>query len=269
LVDLSKGAVLVIVFDEFDRLTDKKITTTMADTIKTLSDYSVPSTILLIGVADSVDGLVEGHQSIERVLVQIPMPRMSDLEIEEIVNKGLSRLRMKIEPESLEEITSLSQGLPYITHLLALHTARTALEAGATVINPRHVASGIQKSIDQWQQSITGAYYHATKSPQPDNIYRQVLLACALAEIDELRYFTAAAVRKPLRVITGRPYEIPNFAKHLKEFSESDRGNVLQRTGERRRIRYRFNSPLMRPYIIMRGFKEGLLTRETLKNAQP
>ena len=63
---------LVIVFDEFDRLTDKKITTTMADTIKTLSDYSVPSTILLIGVADSVDGLVEGHQSIERALCADP-----------------------------------------------------------------------------------------------------------------------------------------------------------------------------------------------------
>lgn len=72
LLNLSQGAVLVIVFDEFDRLTDKKITTTMADTIKTLSDYSVPSTILLIGVADFVDGLVEGHQSIERALCADP-----------------------------------------------------------------------------------------------------------------------------------------------------------------------------------------------------
>lgn len=252
LTDLSKGVVLVIVFDEFDRLNDKEITTAMADTIKALSDYSVPSTVLLIGVADSVDELVEGHQSIERALVQIPMPRMSDREIQEIMDKGLSRLKMEIEPESLEEITSLSQGLPYITHLLALHTARAALESGATKIVPSHVADGIQQSLDQWQQSITVAYYNATKSPQPDNIYRQVLLACALAEIDDLRYFTAAAVRKPLRIITGRSYEIPNFAKHLKEFSESGRGKILQRTGEKRRIRYRFNSPLMRPYIILR-----------------
>jgi Cdc6-like AAA superfamily ATPase len=265
LAELSKGVILVIAFDEFDRIADKNITITMADTIKTLSDYSVPSTILLIGVADSVDDLVKGHQSIERALVQVPMPRMSDREISEIINNGLSRLTMGIEPDALEEIVSLSQGLPYITHLLALHTARAALGKGLAKIDDRHVAEGIQHSLDQWQQSITGAYYNATKSPQPDNIYKQVLLACALAEIDELRYFTAASVRKPLRIITGKAYEIPNFAKHLKDFSDAGRGNILQRTGEKRRLRYRFNSPIMRPYIIMRGFKEKILTREMLR----
>lgn len=249
LTDLSRGLVLVIAFDEFDRISDKNITVTMADTIKTLSDYSIASTILLIGVADSVDDLVKGHQSIERALVQIPMPRMSDQEIREILSNGLSRLKMEIEREAQEEIVSLSQGLPYITHLLSLHTARAALGRELTTIDVSHVAEGIQRSLDQWQQSITGAYYNATKSPQPDNIYKQVLLACSLAEIDDLRYFTAAAVRKPLRIITGKAYEIPNFAKHLKDFSEAGRGNILQRTGEKRRIRYRFNSPIMRPYI--------------------
>jgi hypothetical protein len=264
LTDLSKGVILVIAFDEFDRIGNKQITVTMADTIKTLSDYAIPSTILLIGVADSVDDLVESHQSIERALVQIPMPRMSDQEIREIISNGLSRLKMEIDPEALEEIVSLSQGLPYITHLLALHTARATLAAGEINIDGKHVAAGIQHSLDQWQQSITSSYYNATKSPQPDNIYKQVLLACALADIDDLRYFTAAAVRKPLRIITEKAYEIPNFAKHLKDFSDAGRGNILQRTGEKRRIRYRFNSPIMRPYIIMRGRKEGILTRQML-----
>ena len=100
----------------------------MSDTIKSLSDYAVATTILLIGVADSVDELIQGHQSIERALVQVPMPRMSDGEVKEIVVKGLSRLQMGIEPDSLDELIALSQGLPYITHLLALHTARAALE---------------------------------------------------------------------------------------------------------------------------------------------
>jgi hypothetical protein len=62
--------------------------------------------------------------------------------------------------------------------------------------------------------------------------------------------------------------DIPNFARHLKQFSEQQRGNVLVREGETRRIRYRFANPLMRPYIIMRGVSEGLLSpekREILK----
>ena len=39
---------------------------------KILSDYSVRSTILVIGVAESVTELIGEHQSIERALVQIP-----------------------------------------------------------------------------------------------------------------------------------------------------------------------------------------------------
>jgi hypothetical protein len=95
-----------------------------------------------------------------------------------------------------------------------------------------------------------------------------VLLACALAEVDDLRYFTAAAVRKPLRIITGRQYEIPNFAKHLKELSDPVRGQILQRTGEKRRIRYRFSSPILRPYIIMRGFGDKIITKAMLNKIE-
>jgi Cdc6-like AAA superfamily ATPase len=264
LTHLARGLTLVVVFDEFDRIQNTVVTATMADTIKMLSDYSVSATILLIGVADSVDGLIKEHQSTERALVQVPMPRMSDAEVREIVSKGLDRLKMTIEADALDHMVSLSQGIPYITHLLALHTARAAAQASLTNITADHLSIGIDRALDQWQQSIKSAYYQATRSPQPGHIYKEVLLACALAEVDDLRYFSAAAVRKPLRIITGRQYEIPNFAKHLKELSDPVRGEILQRAGEKRRIRYRFASPILRPYIVMRGFGEKIITKAML-----
>jgi Cdc6-like AAA superfamily ATPase len=264
LAHLAKGVTLVVVFDEFDRIQNDVVIVTMADTIKMLSDYSVPATLLLIGVADSVDELIKQHQSTERALVQVPMPRMSDDEVREIISKGLTRLKMKIDKDALDHMVSLSQGIPYITHLLALHTARAAAKENLNNITASHLSSGIDLALDQWQQSIKSAYYEATKSHQPGHIYKEVLLACALADVDDLRYFTAAAVRKPLRIITGREYEIPNFAKHLKELSDSVRGQILQRTGEKRRIRYRFSSPILRPYIIMRGFGDKIITKTML-----
>ena len=91
-----------------------------------------------------------------------------------------------------------------------------------------------------------------------------MLAACALAEPDELGYFTAVAVRTPLQLITGHTYDIPNFARHLNEFTKNEHGPVLQRTGETRRVRYRFVSPLVRPYIIMRSVADGLLNRELM-----
>ncbi len=255
----------LIVFDEFDRLSAKEVSVLMADTLKALSDYTVPVTVLLIGVADSVDDLVAGHQSIERAMIQIPMPRMSVDEIRQIVTNGLHRLGMRIEKSALEEVTALSQGLPYITHLLALHSGRSAIARRSLSLNSADVEAGIEEALSRWQQTTTKAYYDAVQSSQPGNIYKQVLLACALAETDDMGFFSAASVRPPLRTLTGKDYDIPNFAQHLKNFSEESRGGILNRTGETRRIRYRFTSPLHRPFIIMRGFKDGLLTRQQMK----
>ena len=262
---LSRGIILVPIFDEFDRIRDGAISTLMADTIKGLSDYSISATLILIGVADSVEELISEHQSIERALVQIPMPRMSSKETAQIVTNGLKRLNMTISKEALDEITSLSQGLPYVTHLLALHATRAALGRQLTEVRAPDVDAGMKLALDQWQQSIKTAYYHATKSQQPGHIYREVILACAFAESDDLGYFSAADVREPLRTITGRSYDIPNFARHLKELSQTGRGDLFYRSGQKRRIRYRFNSPLMRPYIIMRGFSEGRITKEDMR----
>lgn len=264
LSELGRGATVLVIFDEFDRVADKFVTILMADTIKALSDFGVNATILLIGVADSVDELIHGHQSIERALIQIPMPRMSAAEIDDIVNKGLARLQMSADDEVLGQISTLSQGLPYITHMLALHTVQSALRRHSLHLELQDSEAGISKALEGWQQSIKMTYYDAIRSPQPGNIYREVLLACALAETDDLGYFPAASVRTPLQVITDRAYDIPNFARHLKELSESGRGEILQRAGETKRVRYRFSSPLLRPYIIMRGMAEHLISKRQI-----
>jgi hypothetical protein len=214
-------------------------------------------------VADSVDQLIEGHRSIERSLVQVQMPRMSDQEVSQIVQKGVQRLGMKVTGEAEASIVRLSQGLPYVAHMLSLYTARSALDEGSLSISSSSVDAGIKASLEQWQESIKTAYYEATRSHQPDHLYKEVLLSCALADVDDKSFFTAAAVRGPLRIIANRPeLDIPNFSRHLKEMSQDRRGRILFREGETRRLRYRFVNPLMRPYVIMRGAAEGLLTQE-------
>ena len=269
LEELSRGIILVPVFDEFDRTVGGDIPALMADTIKGLSDYTINATILLIGVADSVDGLISEHQSIERALVQIPMPRMSKTEIEEIITKGMTRLKMDIREDAKSEIISLSQGLPYVTHLLSLHATKVAIENERQEVESEDVNEGMKRALEQWQESTKTTYYHATKSQQPGHIFKEVVLACAFAENDDLGYFSAANVRGPLRTITDRSYDIPSFARHLKELSGQERGEILYRTGKARRIRYRFKSPLMRPYIVMRGFADNLITKRHFTKLQP
>lgn len=248
----------LIIIDELDRLEDRNVTSMLADTIKTLSDHAVDVTLLLVGVADSVDTLIQEHQSVERALVQVRMPRMSKPELHEIVDKGLKKAAMVITPEARDKIGALSQGLPHYTHLLTLNAAQRAATGDRLEVTLQDVRTAIDAALARAQQSIISAHHSATNSPR-ENLYRQVLLACALAPQDSLGYFAAVDVRKPLSEIMGRSYEIPAFSQHLNAFCERSRGPVLQRTGTARRFRFRFSNPLMQPYVIMDGIKKGLI----------
>ena len=267
LEDMSKNAAVILIFDEFDRIRDPETILAMADTIKALSDHVVNVTILIIGVADSVAELIRDHQSIERALIQVPMPRMSDYEIRSIILSGFGRLGMGVDSAACEELVRFSQGVPYITHLLCIYSTRAAVAAGSRSVLPEHVDAGMNRSLDQWQQSIKSLYDEAVRSAQPSHIYREVLLACALAEVDDQRSFTAAAVKAPLSMIKSKAYETINFARHLKELSEPARGTILHRVGDRSLARYRIFNPILRPYIIMRGVREKLISKDMVASA--
>ena len=171
---------------------------------------------------------------------------------------------MAIDPAAREDLVLFSQGVPYIAHLLCIHTCRAALASGRKTIYASHVEQGMNRSLDQWQQSIKTRYDEAIQSPRPGHIYREVLLACALAEVDDLRFFTTGAVKRPLARITNKDFEPFNYARHLKDLSEPSRGRILQRVGESFRMRYRISNPILRPYIIMRGVKDKLIAKDQI-----
>ena len=258
----SLGKRVVIVIDELDRIQDTRTTELLADTIKNLSDHSSDCTLVLVGVADSVDELIRQHQSIERALVQVQMPRMSLSELLEILQKGLAELGVTMADDVKLEIAELSQGLPHFTHLLALHSCQAAIEEKSTHVGETHLTAAIGKAVSKAQQSILSAYHKATASPRKDNLYAKVLLACALARTDDLGYFAAADVRDPMSKIAGRRYEIPAFSQHLNDFCETKKGNILHKTGSTRRFRFRFSNPMLQPYVVMHGRASGLLPKE-------
>lgn len=259
----------IIVLDEFDKLTDKQAKELVANTIKALSDYSSPTTIVLVGVANSVGDLIKDHQSISRALMQVQMPRMSPSELTEIINKRLSRLGMAISKPALAQIIATSRGLPHYTHLLGQYSARRAIESKTLMIDDKHVTQAERDCLDSVDQSIRESYHKATQSPRGGNIYREVLLACALAEPDELGYFPAKAVESPLSLIMGKKYDVPMFGQHLQKLNEAERGFILERMGEPRRYRYRFAEPLMQPYVVLRGLSDNLITKQVLSGLTP
>lgn len=255
----------VLIFDEFDRLQGSRAQRAFADTIKNLSDNAVNATLVIVGVANDVSGLIQEHASIDRSLVQIKMPRMRPDELKEIINRAMKQLSMEVEPEALELLILLSQGLPHYTHMLGQEATVTAIHDGRRRVALSDVKKGVKNSLQKTQHSILDAYQQAIAGQRKGTLFRQVLLACALAEVDEQGYFVSAAVRAPLSMIMKKAYDIPGFSQHLDKLSsDPSRGPVLEKAGTTRRFRFRFINPLLQPYVIMRGLADNLLEGELL-----
>lgn len=258
----SKNGLIYVVIDEFDKINDDNVRRLMADTIKLLSDRAVQATVVLIGVSDDVTGLIADHRSVERCLTQVPMPRMQLNDLAQIVAKGLDRVGMSIDTLGLDEIAGLSKGLPHYAHLLALHSARTALDQKSLVVSADHVKSAVRAAIDQSHESIRTEYDKATYTTKKKSLHAKVLLACAMAEHDDFGRFQPASLVDGLRVITKESFTTDRFAKHLHAFCTVERGPILEKFGSEYRWKFRFTNPSMQPYVLMKGLRDGLITEK-------
>jgi Cdc6-like AAA superfamily ATPase len=262
-----KGSAIIIV-DEMDRLRrDASFTALMADTIKTLSDHSTNITLILVGVANAVEELIAEHLSIERALIQIQMPRMSADELTKILRKGLEVLSMTMDPDVVNSIVFLSQGLPNYVHLLALYASQSAIRENKSNIDLSHLTKAIKQACENAQHSIMSTYSTSISSARQETIYPKVLLACALAKKDETGCFLAVDVREPLSRISEKEYTMTSaFNRHLNQFCEESRGKVLEKKGVERHYRFRFVNAMMPPYIIMEGLRTEMISLEQFKS---
>lgn len=258
----------MIVIDELDRLEDDDGLSLMSDTIKALSDHNVATTLVLVGVADSIDTLIGDHRSVERALKQIKMPRMSRRELTEIIDKGTARLKMGIDTKSKDRIARLSEGLPYYTHAMARAAFIRAIVDDRENVTTNDVSVALNEVVENSQQTILNDYSRAIQSTRKNVLFEQVLLSCALARKNELGAFTAKTVSRPMSRIMGKEYGIPAFARHLDQFSSDDRGNILLKLGEKRRFFYRFANPMMQPYVILKGLSRSIISDKVLKELQ-
>lgn len=268
LLDLT-GEMLIIVVDEFDQVLDDTTVQQFASLIKALSDYLALTTLILVGVADTVDDLIEDHASINRATIQVALPRMSLRELRDIIQSRYDLAGLTASPEILGRMAWLAQGLPHYAHRLGQEAGYSAIDRSTLTVAEEDVGRAVTVAVEHSQESIRTAYRNATASPQPQALFKTVLLASALTPTDELGYFAPADVRHPLLRLTGRAYDYPQFVRHLKQFAAPERGDVLEAIGQSRKWRYRFADPLLRPYVVLSALADNVLDFPTLYSMAP
>ncbi len=262
----------IIIIDEYNEIIDESAKILTANLIKELYDFSISTTVILVGVAENISELVEDHNSIGRAIIQIPLARMSESELREIINSRVGRTVMSFDVASIWTIIKLSKGLPYITHTMSKHAAMSAIKKQHLVVTNEDVDAAMDEFIADSETSFKDDYREATNSNQANN-FKQSLLACALAKPDEEGFFTATDVVEPFSSIMKERKQIAHFDKHLRRFSGELGGNTLIKRGGERQQKFRFKDPMMQSYVIIRGIRDRMITDETraslLQQEQP
>ena len=159
---------------------------------------------------------------------------------------------------------------PALRHLAAapdgyLPTSETAIRRRKTQITEEVVNASIDGCFNDLDQTLIDAYVKAITETRKGNIFKHVLAACALAERDELGWFSAASLEEPISEILGRPMKARSLSFHLNELCNVERGNILAKTGSRSHYRFRFVQTMIQPFIIMKSLSTGLMNDETLE----
>src|SRR5439155_12977788 len=108
---------------------------------------------------------------------------------------------------------------------------RSAAHQRRLAIEPKDVDLAIENVLRERGQSALNRYVKATYSNRKRSLYRQILLACALAPPDDEGYFSPQSVCTPLSKILKRQVQVATFQRHLPEFVQDERGKMLSVKG--------------------------------------
>lgn len=255
---INPNALPVIILDEYDKVIDSDAKTLTANLIKELYDFAIHTTIILVGVAENISELIEDHASINRAIVDVPLGRMSENELQEIIEQRLQQTRIKFKPDAIWTIIILSRGLPFFTQTLSKLSALNAIENRRLNVDNSDVEVAMTRFVEDTAVAFRDAYRSATRTNQKSNL-QETLLACALAKCDDEGFFKATDLVEPLSAIMKDRRRIAHFDKHLRRFCGEDGGNILIRRGGERQQIFRFSDPMMQPYVIIRGIQSGMI----------
>jgi len=251
---LSNGHAILVI-DEFDRIGDEKLKGKLAEAIKNLSDVSARVTLLIVGVAQTIEELIGNHPSIERNVVSIHLPLMSPKDIENVIRAGEVVSGVRFNDAVRAAIVRLSKGLPYYAQLLSLHAARHAVGRGVVWVERVDLEDAIDRTISEADHILGGIYERATGGGDGTTM-KDAVFAAADCEHDEYGRFSAADATKVLVSPDGTGMHILTLQRALSMLATRDGGAILQKIDTDTGLRYQFANQTMRQYVLVRLARE-------------
>ena len=240
----------LLIVDEYDRVRDQATNTRLAETLKHFSDAASKAKIIVVGVAETLSGLVGEHKSLTRCLAQIKLERMHDKELAEIISTGEDQLEVAFQESIRKRIIALSDGFPFYTHLLCKYSAEEAGKvlrdnpsARAVVAEPEY-RNALNRALRTGESTLRDAYQTAVITvKRKTEMFKNVLWGVAYTQSPEVQ---VKDIAENIGLLTGEKPKVESLSNYLGPLTKPEKKEVLVRV---RQGYYKFANPLMRAYI--------------------
>lgn len=263
---------LIVLLDEFDRVSDSGTRQFITETIKALSNTGGESRFIFCGVAMKSTDLIGEHASMARSLKSLRIRYLPEAALRQIIDNGTAMLKLEFSPALRNAIILMSCGLPYFTHLLCEELAVLAHKEQIYALDLKHLPPATGSALSAVAEA-THEQYRMFVSPclpmvdfatgmnsrdnTPECVRRLLLHAAAL--VDD-RHCTPEHVSEKYRQLAQvGALLIPEEYRGLDEASVEIEVNVdnspepfLRQDGER----LRFQTPFHRAYALLVAVSE-------------
>jgi hypothetical protein len=254
-----------LVIDDFEKANKGSTQSCVANLAKNLSDSASSSKsarVIVIGISDNADDLIDGDLSIASRLQALHLPRMTEDEMIQILHIGFTKLGITCPLGIMTKLASLLGGFPKYAHAMGLELSRVVLDSKERTISWDHFENAIHKFLHRYCRTAKTRYNKATVvrcTPKPEYI----LVVKGLAEIGLKGEFT---FEQAIEALENYDQSLPStgdrrgefdkqkFRRTLDELCKSIRGPMFSRS--RTTGLYRFSDPLSPIYISLDGYFE-------------
>jgi hypothetical protein len=152
-VDLVAQALtrpVVLILDEFDRVTDEQTKTDIAVAMKLLSDTHSSIRVMLVGIASSVGDILHAHPSLRRHINVVRIGRIEPTSVNALIDHGARAAGIPFTQPARALIERVCVGSPYHVRLLCRHAALKAIFERKQEVDEASVESGLAQVLEQW-----------------------------------------------------------------------------------------------------------------------
>jgi uncharacterized protein len=247
---------IVIIIDEFDRITDDTERTHFADFIKQIGDQSLPFHFIFCGVADSLQKLLGAHESAYRYLEGIPLSTLSYEARYEIIDNVAKAFDCRILDPQRHRIATISDGFPHYIHRMCEHILWQMFLDPHPCSTPTaaHYRAAVVESVRGIEQNLSQTYEQAILKEAPG--YEQVIWAVAdhsdmIRNTDSI-YHSYVAIMNTSD--SGEILDRQTVVARLNALKGKSSAYILS---SKRRGYYMFRESIIRGYVRLRAEEQG------------